>query len=101
MAPSGRSNGPIQRPSAADQDQGSRWIERLSELRQRPVADCIEHQIVADVAVREIIPPMVDHLVGADGADQLHVFGTADASHLCAERLRDLHGETAEAWICP
>src|SRR5438270_159520 len=45
----------------------------------------------------EVLLRVIDHLVRADRSDRLDVVRAADAGHVRAERLRDLHGERADA----
>jgi hypothetical protein len=61
------------------------------------VAHQVEHDAVAPAVAGEVFPGVVDDVVGAERADQLHVSGAAHAGHLRAERLGDLDGEGAHA----
>jgi len=45
----------------------------------------------------ELLDGMVDVVVGADGPNQVCLRGTAHAGHFRAERLGDLHSESADA----
>jgi hypothetical protein len=55
----------------------------------------VEDHVVALPAAGEVLPGVVDDVVGAEGADQLDVAGAAHAGHVGAEGLGDLHGEGA------
>ena len=66
-------------------------------LGHRVVAHVVEDEVVALAPRREVLAGVVDDVVGADGADQLHVPGAGHAGDLGTERLGDLHGERAHA----
>jgi len=60
----------------------------------------IENQVVVSSAPGEIllrIVRIVNDPIGAEGSDHLHISGAANAGHVCAVRLGDLHGERAYA----
>src|SRR5579859_78772 len=61
------------------------------------VADTVEKEIVALRVRGEIFPGVVDHAIGAEGADPVEVPRTAHAGNFCAERSGDLHRECADA----
>src|SRR5437764_1508585 len=46
---------------------------------------------------REILSSVIDHAIGADGADHVQVSGAAYACDVCAEGLGDLHGKCSDA----
>ncbi len=64
------------------------------------VPDHIDDHIVALAALGEILLGVIDHLICADGSDHFHIPGTADAGHLCAHRLGDLHRKGPHASRC-
>ena len=66
-------------------------------MGQPAVAADVEDDVVAVLAVGEVLARVVDDVVGAEGADQVHLRGAAHAGDLGAERLGDLHGEAAHA----
>ena len=53
----------------------------------------VEDAVVACIAAGEVLAPIVDHVVGADGAHEVHLRGAAHARHLSSERLGDLDCE--------
>ena len=57
----------------------------------------VEDHVVTLPAPREVRAGVIHHPVGADGTDHLHVPGAADAGHVRAERLGDLHRERSDA----
>ena len=85
------------RAAAADQHVAAVGLEHAPVLGERAVADVVEDQVVAHVGARVVIPGVVDHVVRAEGADQLDVARAADGGHLGAHRIRDLHCEGADA----
>jgi hypothetical protein len=52
---------------------------------------------VARSKLREVLPDVIDDAVCSQSSRLLHVPGAADARYLCPERIRDLHGEGADA----
>ena len=70
--------------------------ERPSKVGQRVVGDVVEDEVVLPSAAGEVVAGVVDDVVGADRADEVHVPRAAHAGDLGAERLRDLHGERAD-----
>ena len=52
----------------------------------------VENQVVAVLAVDEILAGVVDDVVGTEGANGLGHAGAVDGSDLSAERLRQLDG---------
>src|ERR1035438_4361531 len=61
------------------------------------VAYVVEKQIVMLPALGEILFGVINHPIRADGADRVHIPGTAYAGHVRAETLGDLHRERAHA----
>jgi len=57
----------------------------------------LEDQVVPLLAVREVLPGVVDDVVGAERTDEIQLPGAADAGDPALERLGDLHGERADA----
>src|SRR5262249_10446657 len=49
----------------------------------------------------EILVSVINDLIGADGADQVHMSRAADAGHRCTERLGNLHCEGSHTSRCP
>src|SRR3954468_7722465 len=62
--------------------------------------DQIEHHVVTLRALGEVLARVVDDLVRAKRTNHLDVPRAADAGHARSERLRDLHGERANATRC-
>ena len=73
----------------------------------------VEDQVVVPAAVGEVVAGVVDDMVGADRADQIHLRRAAHAGDVRAEGLGQLHGIAADAaggaddqnllpaWMCP
>ena len=57
------------------------------------VRHIVEDEIVALLAPSEVFLGIVDDMVSAEGAHQVHVLCGAHAGYVGAERLGDLHGE--------
>ena len=91
--------GPNQRPRPfpAAQDERPLRGERAPEVRRRAVSRQLEDEIVLLPAPGEVLLGVVDDVVRAERADQVHVPRAAHAGHLRSERLRDLHREGAHA----
>jgi len=70
--------------------------QRPSQLGQGVVAYVVEDEVVLPPGLREVLPAVVDDVVGADRANQLDIPGAAHAGHLRAEGLGDLHRERAD-----
>src|SRR6266566_7468231 len=66
-------------------------------MGQPAVAADVEDHVVAVLAVGEVLARVVDHVIRADGADQIRLRRAAHAGDLGAEGLGDLHGERAHA----
>src|SRR5206468_6445633 len=61
------------------------------------VADVVQDDVVPFRALREVLARVVDDVVRADRADELHVVRAAHARHFGTERLCDLDREAADA----
>src|SRR5882672_1046857 len=61
------------------------------------VANTVENQIVALVARSEIRSSVINNFIRADRSDHIQIPGTANAGHVGAERLGDLHRERTHA----
>src|SRR5262249_33779608 len=81
---------------ASDDHERARRRERSPKLRYRTPARGVDDEIPGPRSVREILPRVVDHVVGADRTDQIRLRGSADPRDPRAERLRDLVGERAD-----
>src|SRR5919204_641452 len=57
----------------------------------------VEDEVVPLALLREVLAGVVDDVVGADRADQVHVPRAAHAGHVRSERLRKLHREGTDA----
>ena len=82
---------------ASDDDErpvGVRARRRCDSRRLPPMSRI---DVVAVLAVGEVVAGVVDDVVGAERADQVDLGGAAHAGDLGAERLGDLHGERADA----
>ena len=71
--------------------------ERSPEPRRAAVAADVEDQVIALAAVGEVLPGVVDDLVGADRADQAGFRGAGHPSDLGAEGFGELHGVGTDA----
>src|SRR5438067_10704311 len=83
--------------AAPDEDESSLRRERASEVPQRSVADDVQDDVVLNAVPREIVDGVVDHAIRADRSHELDVSRAAHRSDVCAERLRNLHGERPDA----
>jgi hypothetical protein len=52
----------------------------------------VEDHLVALLPVREVLTRVVDDVVGAKGANQVHLRRAAHAGHVSPEHLGHLHG---------
>lgn len=59
-----------------------------------------EDQVVALRPVGEVLAGVVDHVVGAEGADKVHLIRAADARDVRSEHLRELQRERADTSRC-
>ena len=80
----------------ADDDERSAGGERAPQPSQGAVTAGVEDDVVALASV-DVVGRVVDDVVRAEGADQVHLAGAAHAGDFRAERLGDLHGEGADA----
>src|SRR5215212_2479261 len=56
-----------------------------------------QNQVILLPALCEVILGVVENMIGADGANQIHLRRATYTGHLSAERLGDLHGEQPHA----
>ena len=82
---------------AAVRDQRPSRDQCAPRLGHRVVAHVVEDQVVARAFLGEVLPRVVDDVVGTERADQLDVPGAGHAGHLGTEGLRDLDGERPHA----
>src|SRR5215470_18146173 len=61
------------------------------------VPHAVEQEVVMVPACGEILLGVINHVVCAQRSDQVYIPRTTDASHLCTQRLGDLHGEGPHA----
>jgi hypothetical protein len=61
------------------------------------VADIVEDEVVAAIALGEIRALIVDGMIGADPACQICCVAGAHCGHFRAERPPELHGEGADS----
>jgi len=61
------------------------------------VPDVVDDDVVALRALRVVRFRVIHDFICADGPDHLHIPGAADAGHVRAERLGDLHRERPDA----
>ena len=71
--------------------------EGTAQVGQRVVRHVVEDEVVLLAALGEVFLRVVDDVVRADRADQLHVPRADDRGHLGAEGLGDLDREGADA----
>ena len=72
---------------AAHDYEGSLGSQSPPEPRQTAVPTGVEDQVVAPGAVGEVLPGVVDDVVGADRADEFDFRGAAHTRDLCSEGL--------------
>ena len=91
--------GPIQRPS--ESPLLSESVPLGVRARRRSDGELgpgqLEDDVVAPPVGGDVLPGVVDDLVGAERADQVQVPGAAHPGHLGPEPLGELHGEGADA----
>ena len=75
--------------------------ERAPEQRQRPVAGGVDDDVVARAVAVDLVPGVVDDVLGTDGTHQLDLRGAADAGHDSPVRLGKLDGERATPPAAP
>src|SRR5437588_8836989 len=61
------------------------------------VPDQIVDHVITLIGLRKIFFCVIDNAIGADRFHKIDITRAADSSHVCAERLRDLDGESANA----
>ena len=61
------------------------------------VPHIVEDEIVTLPTLREVLLGVVNNVVCADRSNHVHIPRAANAGHLRAERLGNLHGERAHA----
>ena len=61
------------------------------------VPNVVENNVVTAVTYRENLFRVINDVICADGSDHIRVPRTAYAGHISAERLGDLHSESAYA----
>ena len=83
---------PPSSPFASGDDEGPLGGEGAPEACQRGVPADVEDQVVALIALGEVLARVVDDVIRTDGSDHLHLRGAAHAGYVRAERLGDLHG---------
>src|SRR5207253_2311429 len=79
--------------SASDQHGNALGIQGAAQIGEGTVSHRVVDDVVPLPAVGEILLCVIDDMVRADRADQVHIPGAAHAGYLGAEYLRDLHGE--------
>src|SRR6185312_3078849 len=86
-----RSNPPSQRPVTG---------KGGAKLPERAVPADVDDHVVALCSVGDAGARVVDHVVRADGPDQVHLRGAAHAGDFGTVGLGDLHGERPDAARC-
>jgi hypothetical protein len=71
-----------------------------AKLPERAVPADVDDHVVAVRSVSNAGARVVDHVVRADGPDQVHLRGAAHAGDFGAVGLGDLHGERPDAARC-
>src|SRR5438874_11996070 len=61
------------------------------------VANEIEDQVVTLIGLRKIFFSVIDHVIGADGANKIDIPRATDTCYFGAKRFRYLHRESANA----
>jgi hypothetical protein len=85
---------------AADDDQRPAAGKDAAKLPERAVPADVDDHVVAVCSVGNAGARVVDHVVRADGPDQVHLRGAAYAGDFGAVGLGDLHGERPDAARC-
>src|SRR5215212_8912107 len=57
----------------------------------------VQDQVIAPLALGEVLARVVDDMIRPDRANHLHLLGAANSGDVRAERLGDLHGKGANA----
>ena len=84
------------RQVADDHQEAPAGFQQMPDARIGRIADVVHDEIVADGVSREVAGGVVDHVIGAERADQIGVGGAADTGHLGAALLGELHGHHAD-----
>src|SRR5919202_2757554 len=71
-------------PFAPDDDEGSLRREGAPEARQRRVPAEVEDQVIAPLALGEVLARVVDDMIRPDRANHLHLLGTANSGNVRA-----------------
>ena len=79
------------------QDTDTAGLEDAAAFRKRAVIDEIIDHVVTLIAFCVVLLRIVDHVIGADRADQVQVFCAADAGNLGAISLGNLDGKCPDA----
>src|SRR5262249_50590709 len=82
--------------SSSNHDALALGLERAPELRQRLSSNVVEDQVVAWPILRKIFLRIIDHVICANGSNEIEIARTADAGHVRAVRFRKLHCEGAD-----
>src|SRR5205814_10299239 len=61
------------------------------------VSNAVENQVITLPTLGEILLRVINDLICAERSDDVDIPRTADAGHICPERLGDLHSERAHA----
>src|SRR5215208_2491450 len=83
---------PPSSPFASNDDEGPPGGEGAPQACQRGVPADVEDQVVALIALCEVLARVVDYVIRTDGSDHLHLLGAANACYVRAERFGYLHG---------
>ena len=83
---------PPSSPLTSGDDEGPPGDEGAPEACQRRVPADVQDQVVALIALGEVLAGVVDDVIRTDGSDHLHLLGAAHAGNAGAERLGYLHG---------
>src|SRR5215208_5301744 len=88
---------PPSSPFASNDDEGPPRSEGPPEACQRRVPADVQDQIVALIALGEVLAGVVDDVIRTDGSDHLHLRGAAHAGDVRAERFGYLHSVGAHS----
>jgi hypothetical protein len=84
-------------PLPADDHERPLRGEGAPQVRHGAVPSDVEDDVVAVAGVGEVLPGVIDDVVGAERPHQLGFRGAADAGHLRVVGLCELHGERPHA----
>jgi hypothetical protein len=83
-------------PLPADDHERPLRGEGAPQVRHGAVPSDVEDDVVAVAGVGEVLPGVIDDVVGAERPHQVQLAGAADAGDFRSQCLGDLHGVAAD-----